>query len=367
MFMQFQSAGGSFVRAKAGPSASHKLVYRTLGDERELSIGNSLEAGQLSPLEALQEACAEEGWQLSLEQERPMPDLDADEDWEDILDEADDPWMRDPAALDDFLLDVNVAEATPQPSAYQDGSLREITRLELVKLLQEQPADTVALLDVSPLGERAPWPASFTQPVQIPLKQLLRDNVDHLWDQIVVVMACNELVARQGGVRCRRVFGFKDTRYCSAVPHTRLRGGRSLRARAAEDSKAETETSTSDNNAELRLEALERAARNKRGTQAAAQRAQMQSRREQKAKEQDSRGMAEWKEGQLFPEGWADMNVFQKVTELYVGRRGVLFWAAKLSYGAIFVLIGAWIVFRFVGPSLGLYNLSNDIQSPSPL
>ncbi len=29
-----------------------------------------------------------------------------------------------------------------------------------------------------------------------------------------------------------------------------------------------------------------------------------------------SGGMAEWKEGQLFPEGWGDMNAFQKVRKL---------------------------------------------------
>ncbi len=36
--------------------------------------------------------------------------------------------------------------------------------------------------------------------------------------------------------------------------------------------------------------------------------------------------MAEWKEGQLFPEGWDKMPLGQKITELYLGRRGVLFW-----------------------------------------
>ena len=130
--------------------------------------------------------------------------------------------------------------------------------------------------------------------------------------------------------------------------------------------------------------------------------------------------MAEWKEGQLFPKGWGDMNAFQKVSklqlycsrcvalcpsalrvyqplahtalglgttltwvricrvtsgllsnlalhaqvaELYTGKRGLLFWMGKLTYALIFIVIGGWIVFRFVLPGLGVLELQNGLDS----
>ena len=76
-------------------------------------------------------------------------------------------------------------------------------------------------------------------------------------------------------------------------------------------------------------------------------------------------GLAEWKEGELFPEGWDQMNPFQKVAELYVGKRGFLFWSAKLALNGVIALAAAWALFRFVGPALGLYQLANDINTPN--
>lgn len=73
---------------------------------------------------------------------------------------------------------------------------------------------------------------------------------------------------------------------------------------------------------------------------------------------------AEWKEGKLFPEDWEQMDPFEKVTELYLGQRGVLFWANKVAYASVFVLGGAWVLFRFVGPALGLYKLQGDLTPP---
>lgn len=39
---------------------------------------------------------------------------------------------------------------------------------------------------------------------------------------------------------------------------------------------------------------------------------------------------AKWREGQLLPTGWESMSLMQKVTELYLGERGMLFWANKV-------------------------------------
>lgn len=70
--------------------------------------------------------------------------------------------------------------------------------------------------------------------------------------------------------------------------------------------------------------------------------------------------MAEWREWQLFPEGWESMSLGQKFAELYLGRRGVLFWANKAAYASVFVVLGGWILFRIVGPALGLYKLTGE-------
>ncbi len=74
--------------------------------------------------------------------------------------------------------------------------------------------------------------------------------------------------------------------------------------------------------------------------------------------------MAEWREGQLFPEGWEQMPLGQKLSELYLGRRGALFWANKAAYASVFILLGGWVLFRFVAPALGLYKLGGEFAPP---
>lgn len=58
------------------------------------------------------------------------------------------------------------------------------------------------------------------------------------------------------------------------------------------------------------------------------------------------------------------MDAFEKATELYMGQRGALFWANKLAFAGAWVLGGAWVLFRVVGPALGLYKLSGDLTVP---
>lgn len=75
-------------------------------------------------------------------------------------------------------------------------------------------------------------------------------------------------------------------------------------------------------------------------------------------------GRAKWKEGQLLPEGFDKMDPLEKATELYLGDRGILFWANKAAFASIFILFAIWVIFRLIGPSLGLYNLANGVSSP---
>lgn len=113
---------------------------------------------------------------------------------------------------------------------------------------------------------------------------------------------------------------------------------------------------------ERRLEALEAAARARKGVKAEQADAFRGSR---PAQTSGGRGTAEWKEGQLFPEGWEEMDPLQKATELYMGKRGFLYWANQAALWSVGGLLVGWAVFRFVGPALGLYQLQNDLSTPN--
>ncbi|KAG0567640.1 hypothetical protein M758_7G126700 [Ceratodon purpureus] len=62
---------------------------------------------------------------------------------------------------------------------------------------------------------------------------------------------------------------------------------------------------------------------------------------------------------------WDDMSLPEKAWELYIGEKGALFWLNKLAYASIFLIIGGWIVFRFIGPALGWYELDSGLLPPS--
>ncbi|MED6144742.1 hypothetical protein PIB30_018415 [Stylosanthes scabra] len=62
---------------------------------------------------------------------------------------------------------------------------------------------------------------------------------------------------------------------------------------------------------------------------------------------------------------WEEMTISEKAVELYMGEKGALFWLNKFAYASIFIMIGAWILFRFVGPALNLYQLDSQPLNPS--
>ena len=95
--------------------------------------------------------------------------------------------------------------------------------------------------------------------------------------------------------------------------------------------------------------------------------AQAQQQRQAESSTSTSGDFAEWREGELLPKGWEKMNPVQKATELYAGKRGALFWANKIAWASLFVIGGAWVLFRIVGPVTGLYTLKNDLLSPPNL
>jgi hypothetical protein len=65
------------------------------------------------------------------------------------------------------------------------------------------------------------------------------------------------------------------------------------------------------------------------------------------------------------PKMWDEMSLPEKTWSLYIGEKGVLFWLNKLAYVSIFLVIGGWIVFRFIGPALGWYELDSGLLPPS--
>ena len=104
---------------------------------------------------------------------------------------------------------------------------------------------------------------------------------------------------------------------------------------------------------EARLETLEASTRGRRAALV----------QESEPKEDVSgTAMADWKEGKALPEGWDKLDVGQKAYELYAGKRGLLFWMNRIALWSVGGIIVAWILFRFVGPSLGLYELKSTLQ-----
>lgn len=93
---------------------------------------------------------------------------------------------------------------------------------------------------------------------------------------------------------------------------------------AASASQQQQQQPSVDADEEARIEALEASlskAKPKGGP-----RRQIPIRNMTPRQEVDSGNMADWKEGKLFPEGWEEMPLDQKVAELYMGKRGALFW-----------------------------------------
>ncbi|XP_014509569.1 uncharacterized protein LOC106768769 [Vigna radiata var. radiata] len=65
------------------------------------------------------------------------------------------------------------------------------------------------------------------------------------------------------------------------------------------------------------------------------------------------------------PKKWEEMSLSEKAVELYVGEKGALFWLNKFAYASIFIMIGGWILFRFVGPAFNLYQLDGPPLAPT--
>jgi hypothetical protein len=106
------------------------------------------------------------------------------------------------------------------------------------------------------------------------------------------------------------------------------------------------------------LEALEKSVKARKGTKAA----MMEAARPPPRPTQPLTGVnagGNWPEGQLFPDRWDQLDLLDKVTVGMYGERGFLFWLNKLAFASIGGLVVIWILFRFVGPATGLYQLAD--------
>ncbi|EPS57949.1 hypothetical protein M569_16869, partial [Genlisea aurea] len=96
-------------------------------------------------------------------------------------------------------------------------------------------------------------------------------------------------------------------------------------------------------------------------------------RRKQQRQEEEEESAAEKKAAEkassssVRKKEWDGMTLTEKAVEVYMGEKGVLFWLNKFSYASIFVVIGGWILFRFVGPALNLYQLDSPPLSPTSM
>ncbi|KAE9614601.1 hypothetical protein Lalb_Chr05g0229901 [Lupinus albus] len=89
------------------------------------------------------------------------------------------------------------------------------------------------------------------------------------------------------------------------------------------------------------------------------------SRRKSRQERVENNGSVKPLKEKAVPKKWEDMSLSEKAIELYVGEKGALFWLNKFAYASIFIMIGAWIVFRFVGPAFNLYQLDAPPLSPT--
>ncbi|KAJ8764490.1 hypothetical protein K2173_006230 [Erythroxylum novogranatense] len=89
--------------------------------------------------------------------------------------------------------------------------------------------------------------------------------------------------------------------------------------------------------------------------------------RRRQLKEDGDGGRTAKVQASSIPKKWEEMNMSEKAMEVYMGEKGLLFWLNKFAYASIFIVIGGWIVFRFVGPALNLYQLDTPPLSPSSM
>lgn len=160
--------------------------------------------------------------------------------------------------------------------------------------------------------------------------------------------------------RMRRIFADARERYgtvtCAGAGYE-LGPRRLVRMRATGGDDMNEKESKNDEEEEARLEAFEARLRSSSSSSGSLSR---QRKNASNTDMQERRGRAEWKKGELFPEGWEEMDPIEKATEIYLGERGILYWSTQLTIWGLVLLVAAWVVFRFLGPSLGLYALDND-------
>ncbi|KAL6781367.1 CGL3 [Auxenochlorella protothecoides x Auxenochlorella symbiontica] len=125
--------------------------------------------------------------------------------------------------------------------------------------------------------------------------------------------------------------------------------------------------SSVDADNESRLEALESMARGGKEQKGAVEKRPSVRPNLTQAAKADMGPSTEWGERDLFPKGWDDMPLPMKVSQLWMGKRGLLFWSNKLAWAAVIGVGVLWVVFRFVGPALGLYQLQSDLTTPNLL
>eukprot|EP00192_Tetraselmis_astigmatica_P018264 CAMPEP_0117652214 /NCGR_PEP_ID=MMETSP0804-20121206/2508_1 /TAXON_ID=1074897 /ORGANISM="Tetraselmis astigmatica, Strain CCMP880" /LENGTH=260 /DNA_ID=CAMNT_0005458247 /DNA_START=79 /DNA_END=861 /DNA_ORIENTATION=+ len=159
-----------------------------------------------------------------------VADDEEEEAWDDILEDMDDPWMREPTAAPEILEQQAaevaaaaggagaVSQAEPSFAYSKDGGFVDIGVPELIELMNKRleplqvqaPACTVIDVRSSMEFSLRKLPSS----INIPVKQLTRDAVSGFTTAaVVVVVGSGDDRSRQAVVRLTKVYRFTDVRH----------------------------------------------------------------------------------------------------------------------------------------------------------
>eukprot|EP00877_Chromochloris_zofingiensis_P009854 jgi/Chrzof1/5121/Cz15g12070.t1 len=173
-------------------------------------------SAQEDPIEAAISAAAEQGVKVTWHHH------DDDDDWADVMEDLEDPWMRNPAVpelLEETGIDPSTIAAQmrqqQQPEPQQQGlpagslSVASVNQVEL-ELLLKQPQPSV-LLDVR--SEQEYKQGHHPHAVNCPIEQLTADK-SHAWKgRTVVVIDTQNHRSHQACVRLLKVHGLQDVRH----------------------------------------------------------------------------------------------------------------------------------------------------------
>mmetsp|Transcript_19425 Transcript_19425/g.48845 ORF Transcript_19425/g.48845 Transcript_19425/m.48845 type:complete len:236 (+) Transcript_19425:282-989(+) len=191
-------------RRAGGPRCARRMAEDGGGGEGD-PIGRD-------PVGDALQAARELGYQVVFEEEE-------EEDWDDILEDLDDPWMREPPAemeIEAFgaQSDPSAVEQQPSASPYSpEAGFEEVTAAE-VRDMQAAGSPPVLLLDVRSSLEFDT--RSIPGSEHVLLKDLTREKGEQLrrrGELALVVVGSGDHRSQQAAVRLKAVYGLPNVKH----------------------------------------------------------------------------------------------------------------------------------------------------------